>query len=240
MGTWLGHDRLTDDPAPPEPRLRRDGCGPADGTPVVLLHGFPQDRSSWDRISDGCTRPGCGPTRTSGATARVPGRPARPPTARAPRRRRHRAHRRHGSRTGPPRRPRLGWRRRLARRRQPPGPRRLGDGPVDPASRGAVPGPADLRPAAPVAAWYMAAFQVPVLRSASSPRGSAPSWSDRACPARTRSATRRDWPGPRRSAGRSAGTAPCGPRRSGPTGSPYRRPTSGVRGTSHSVGMRQS
>ena len=26
-------------------------AGPADGTPVVLLHGFPQDRSSWDRIS---------------------------------------------------------------------------------------------------------------------------------------------------------------------------------------------
>ena len=27
-------------------------AGPADGTPVVLLHGFPQDRSSWDRISE--------------------------------------------------------------------------------------------------------------------------------------------------------------------------------------------
>jgi pimeloyl-ACP methyl ester carboxylesterase len=38
--------------------FRRDGLtfdvldgGPADGEPVVLLHGFPQDRTAWDRVS---------------------------------------------------------------------------------------------------------------------------------------------------------------------------------------------
>ena len=38
--------------------FRRDGltfdvrdAGPADGEPVVLLHGFPQDSSAWDRVA---------------------------------------------------------------------------------------------------------------------------------------------------------------------------------------------
>ena len=40
--------------------FRRDGltfdvrdAGPPDGDPVVLLHGFPQDSTAWDRVAPG-------------------------------------------------------------------------------------------------------------------------------------------------------------------------------------------
>ncbi|EWT01233.1 alpha/beta hydrolase [Intrasporangium oryzae NRRL B-24470] len=52
-----------------EPRVetfQRDGLtfevtdsGPLDGTPVVLLHGFPTDRTSWTRITDRLADAGC-------------------------------------------------------------------------------------------------------------------------------------------------------------------------------------
>jgi pimeloyl-ACP methyl ester carboxylesterase len=45
--------------------FRRDGLtfdvldsGPADGEPVVLLHGFPQDRTAWDRVAPALHRHG--------------------------------------------------------------------------------------------------------------------------------------------------------------------------------------
>ena len=69
--------------------VERDGlvfdvttAGPADGEPVVLLHGFPQSARCWDAVTPraGRRRACARSRRTSAATRRAPARSAGPPT----------------------------------------------------------------------------------------------------------------------------------------------------------------
>jgi hypothetical protein len=98
-------------------RLQARDSGPARAEAVVLLHGFPQDSTCWDAVIPFLHTAGL---RTITVDQRGYGRSGSPPGGHAvphrgtgrrrPRRCRHRR-----NRASPPRRPRLGRRRRLAR-----------------------------------------------------------------------------------------------------------------------------
>ena len=171
--------------------VERDGlvfdvttAGPADGEPVVLLHGFPQSARCWDAVTPALAAAGPAHVRARPArllAGRPPGRPGRLPDGRGGRRCGGRG--RGGSCADRAvararRRARLGRDRRLDARRGPgpssstpsPGSRRRRRAPWPTRCAG---------PASSLASWYLAAFAVPGLaeRVFAVPRGA--SWSPR-------------------------------------------------------------
>ena len=174
--------------------VERDGlvfdvttAGPADGEPVVLLHGFPQSARCWDAVTPALAAAGPAHVRARPArllAGRPPGRPGRLPDGRGGRRRGGR--RRGGSCADRAvararRRARLGRDRRLDARRGPAraGPHRHRDLGAAAGRRGRRAAPA---PARSSRRGIMAAFAVPGLaeRVFAVPRGA--SWSPRAGP----------------------------------------------------------